>query len=254
MHAMTDTTQTPTRVAFVTGASRGIGKAIAHRLAADGRHVVLAARSRDPLEALAAEFKEQGLKASVCVVDVGDSDSFAEAITSSVKELGRLDILVNNAGITRDGLLMRMSDDDWNDVLRINLTSAFVATRAAARAMMKNRFGRIVNIASTSGLVGNAGQANYAAAKSALVGFTKTVARELGSKGITANVVAPGFIQTDMTSSLPEAVTDQLKKTMAVPRLGEPEDIAAALAYVTSDEAGFLTGQTIAVDGGLTMC
>ncbi len=251
MHAMPDT---PTRVAFVTGASRGIGKAIAHRLAADGRHVVLAARSREPLEALAAEFAQQGLKASVCAVDVGDSESFAQAITASVKELGRLDILVNNAGITRDGLILRMSDDDWNDVLRINLTSAFVATRAAARAMMKNRFGRIVNIASTSGLVGNAGQANYAAAKSALIGFTKTVARELGSKGITANVVAPGFIQTDMTSGLPESVTDQLKKTMAVPRLGEPEDIAAAVAYVTSDEASFLTGQTIAVDGGLTMC
>ncbi len=248
---MTETTQ---RVALVTGASRGIGKAIAHRLASDGRHVVLAARSLDALETLAAEFKSQGLSASAIAVDVGDSASFAEAIAKVVTDQGRLDVLVNNAGITRDGLLLRMSDQDWDDVIRINLTSAFVATRAAARAMMKGRFGRIVNIASTSGLVGNAGQANYAAAKSALVGFTKTVARELGSKGITANVVAPGFIQTDMTSGLPEAVTEQLKKTMAVPRLGEPEDIAAAVSYVTSDEAGFLTGQTIAVDGGLTMC
>ncbi len=247
-------TDAPTRVALVTGASRGIGEAIARRLAADGRHVVLAARSQGPLDTLAAEIASAGGNASPCVVDVGDSKQLASAIDEVIKEHGRLDILVNNAGITRDGLLLRMSDDDWDDVLRINLTSAFVTTRAAARAMMKNRFGRIVNIASTSGLVGNAGQANYAAAKSALTGFTKTIARELGSKGITANVIAPGFIQTDMTAGLPEAVTEQVLKGMSVPRLGTPDDIAAAVAYATSDEAGFLTGQTIAVDGGLTMC
>lgn len=250
---MTESTA-PIRVAFVTGASRGIGKAIAQRLAADGRHVILVSRSAPPLNDLKAAIESAGGKASVCTVDVGDRDALGVAIEGVIKEHGRLDILVNNAGITRDGLLLRMSDEDWDEVLRVNLTSAFVATRSAARAMMKQRFGRIINIASTSGLVGNAGQANYAAAKSALVGFTKTVARELGSKGITANVIAPGFIQTDMTSGLPEAVTEQVQKAMAVPRLGTPEDIAAAVAYFSSDEAGFLTGQTLAVDGGLTMC
>lgn len=242
------------RIALITGASRGIGRAIAQRLAADGRHVILVSRSAPPLNDLKASIESAGGKASVCTVDVGDRDAFGQAIEGVLKEHGRLDILINNAGITRDGLLLRMSDEDWDEVLRVNLTSAFVACRAAARAMMKQRFGRIVNIASTSGLVGNAGQANYAAAKSALVGFTKTLARELGSKGITANVIAPGFVQTDMTSGLPEAVTEQVQKAMAVPRLGTPDDIAAAVAYVSSDEAGFLTGQTLAVDGGLTMC
>jgi 3-oxoacyl-[acyl-carrier protein] reductase len=147
-----------------------------------------------------------------------------------------------------------MSDDDWNVVINTNLTSAFVAIRAAARAMMKNRFGRIVNISSTSGVVGNAGQANYAAAKAGLMGLTKTIARELGSNGVTANVIAPGFIETDMTHNLPQEVKDQVTGAMAVKRLGSGDDIAAAVAYVTSDEAGFLTGQTICVDGGLTMC
>ncbi|MEO0511857.1 MAG: 3-oxoacyl-[acyl-carrier-protein] reductase [Planctomycetota bacterium] len=241
------------RTAVVTGASRGIGRAIATRLAADGRHVVLVSRSEGPLNDLRAEIEEHGGSASVRAVDVSDRAAFAEAVDSIAFERGSLDILVNNAGITADGLLLRMSDEQWDSVLETNLTSCFVACRAAARHMMKGRFGRIVNVASTSGLVGNAGQANYAAAKSALTGFTKTVARELGSKGITANVVAPGFIQTDMTSSLPESVTEGVKGAMAVKRLGEPEDIAAAVAFVTADDAGFVTGQTLAVDGGLTM-
>ena len=167
---------------------------------------------------------------------------------------GRLDILVNNAGITKDGLVLRMSDEDWDAVIDTNLKSAVVAIRAGARAMMKNRFGRIVNISSTSGVVGNAGQANYAAAKSGLLGLTKTIARELGSKGITANVVAPGFIETDMTANLPQQVKDGVLGLMAVKRLGNGDDIASAVAYLTSDEAGFITGQTICVDGGMTMC
>ncbi len=242
------------RVAFVTGASRGIGRAVAERLANDGRHVVLCSRSAAPLNDLAGTIEANGGAASVCACDVGDRDALSGAIEGVIKERGRLDILVNNAGITRDGLALRMSDDDWDEVIRVNLTSAFAAIRAAARPMMKQRFGRIVNVASTSGLVGNAGQANYAAAKAGLVGLTKTIARELGGKGITCNTVAPGFIQTDMTKDLPESVTAQVLSTMAVNRLGDPADIAAAIAYVTSDEAGFLTGQTIAVDGGLTMC
>ena len=245
---------TPTRIAFVTGASRGIGKAVALRLAADGRHVVLASRSEGPLGEVKAEIEAAGGKASVCAVDISDRKAFAEAIEGVIAEHGRLDILVNNAGITRDNLLHRMSDEEWDAVIETNLTSAFVAMRAAARAMMKGKFGRIVNIASTSGLVGNSGQANYAASKSGLVGMTRTVAREIGGKGITANVVAPGFIQTDMTSNLPESVLESVKSLIQVKRLGTPEDIAAAVAYCTSDDAGFLTGQVITVDGGMTMC
>jgi 3-oxoacyl-[acyl-carrier protein] reductase len=241
------------RVAIVTGASRGIGRAIALRLARDGRHVVLMARSEGPLTELKSEIESAGGAASVAAVDVADPAAFAAAIEKAAADLGRLDILVNNAGITRDNLILRMSDDEWASVIQTNLTSAFVAIRAAARPMMRGRFGRIVNIASTSGLVGNTGQANYAAAKAGLVGLTKTIARELGSKGITANVVAPGFIETDMTRDLPQQIKDGVMQMMAVKRMGTSEDIAAAVAYVTSDEAGFLTGQVIAVDGGMTM-
>jgi 3-oxoacyl-[acyl-carrier protein] reductase len=248
------TAETTKRVAVVTGASRGIGKSIAMRLARDGRHVVLMSRSEGPLNEVKAAIEAAGGSASVVAVDIADANTFAAAINGVAEKHGRLDILVNNAGITKDGLALRMSDDDWNAVINTNLTSAFVAIRAAARAMMKNRFGRIVNISSTSGVVGNAGQANYAAAKAGLMGLTKTIARELGSKGVTANVIAPGFIETDMTHNLPQEVKDQVTGAMAVKRLGSGDDIAAAVAYVTSDEAGFLTGQTICVDGGLTMC
>ena len=247
------TTPTPVRVAFVTGASRGIGKAVALRLARDGRHVVLCSRSEGPLNDLRHLSEQAGGKASVAVADVADSAALAKAIELSADAHGRLDILVNNAGITRDGLALRMSDDDWKAVLDTNLTSAFVAIRAAARSMMKGRFGRIVNVSSTSGLVGNAGQANYAAAKAGLLGLSKTIARELGGKGITCNVVAPGYIQTDMTEHLPQEVKDSVNSMIAVKRLGVPEDIAAAVAYLTSDEAGFITGQTVCVDGGMTM-
>lgn len=242
------------RIAFVTGASRGIGKAIALRLACDGRHVVLASRSEGPLSEVKSQIEEAGGQATVCAVDVADRAAFADAITGVAKSFGRFDILVNNAGITRDNLLMRMSDDEWDSVIDTNLTSAFVAMKAAARPMMKGKWGRIVNIASTSGLVGNAGQTNYAAAKAGLVGATRSVARELGGKGITANVIAPGFIETDMTKDLPDEVRAQLDTMIQVGRLGSPDDIAAAVAYVTSEDAGFLTGQVITVDGGMTMC
>ncbi len=245
---------TEKRVAFVTGASRGIGKAIALRLAKDGRHVVLVSRSEGPLSEVKSEIEAAGGFAEVLAVDVGDAKALAAAVEAIATKHARLDILVNNAGITKDGLMLRMSDEDWDTVLDTNLKSSFVASRAAARAMMKNRFGRIVNIGSTSGVVGNAGQANYAAAKAGLMGLTKTIARELGSKGVTANCIAPGFIQTDMTANLPDQVKEGVTAMMAIKRLGTPEDIAAAVAYVTSDEAGFLTGQTIAVDGGMTMC
>jgi 3-oxoacyl-[acyl-carrier protein] reductase len=245
--------QTDKRVAIVTGASRGIGRAIATRLAGAGRHVVLVARSEGPLKDLAHEIGEGGGSASALAVDVGDGAALAAAIEGVAEELGRIDILVNNAGITRDNLLLRMSDEEWDEVMNVNLRSVFVATRAAARPMMKGRFGRIVTISSTSGLSGNAGQANYAASKSARVGFTKTVARELGGKGITANVIAPGFVETDMTANLAQSVKDHVQGLISVKRLGAPEDIAAAVAYVTGDDAGFITGQVIAVDGGMTM-
>ncbi len=243
----------PTRVAFVTGASRGIGKAIALRLAKDGRHVVLSARSAGPLAEVKAQIEAAGGKATVKVVDISDRAAIAKAIEDTATELGRLDILVNNAGITRDNLALRMSDEEWDDVVNTNLTSAFAAIRAAARPMMKGKFGRIVNIASTSGVVGNAGQANYAAAKAGLVGLTKTIARELGGKNITANAVAPGYIETDMTTGLPQEIKDKILSMVAVRRLGIADDIAAAVSYVSSDDAGYLTGQTLVIDGGMTM-
>ena len=245
---------TDQRVAIVTGASRGIGRAIALRLAKDGRHVVCVARSKGPLDELVAEIKNAGGHATAMPCDLADGAAVTAMVESVAKDLGRIDILVNNAGITRDNLILRMSDEEFDEVINTNLRAVFVACRAAARPMMKGKFGRIVNIASTSGLVGNAGQANYAAAKSGLTGLTKSIARELGGKGVTANVIAPGFIQTEMTANLPAEVIDKVKAAMALKTLGTPEDIAAAVAYATSDEAGFLTGQTIAVDGGMTMC
>jgi 3-oxoacyl-[acyl-carrier protein] reductase len=241
-------------VAVVTGASRGIGRAIAMRLARDGRHVVLVSRSPGPLAEVKAAIDDAGGSASTRAVDLGDLAAWQSAVEEIVEERGRLDILVNNAGITRDNLSMRMSNEEWDEVIRVNLSSAFIACRAAARPMMKHRFGRIVNISSTSGVVGNAGQANYASAKAGLIGLTKSLARELGGKGITANVVAPGFVETDMTAGLPHAIRERVLEGMAVKRLGAPEDIAEAVAYVSGDGAGFLTGQVICVDGGLTMC
>ncbi len=240
------------RVAIITGASRGIGKAIALRLARDGRHVVLASRALVQLEGLAAEISAEGGSAEPAALDVADSGAVADLIDRVAEHHGRLDILVNNAGITRDGLILRMSDEDFDAVLNVNLRSVFVACRAAARPMMRGRFGRIVNIGSVSGITGNAGQANYAAAKAGLIGLTKTIAKELGAKGITANVVAPGFVDTEMTQGLPSAVKDEVLKNIPVRRFGMVADIAEAVSYVSSDGAGYLTGQVLTVDGGLT--
>ncbi|MCP3902349.1 MAG: 3-oxoacyl-[acyl-carrier-protein] reductase [Planctomycetes bacterium] len=239
------------RVAIVTGASRGIGRAIAERLARDGRIVVLASRTIETLEEVRGAITSDGGAAEVRGCDVGDSDALSSMIEEVASTHGRLDILVNNAGMTRDGLLLRMSDDDFDDVLRVNLRSAFVACRAAARPMMRGRFGRIVNIGSVTGLMGNAGQANYAAAKAGLVGLTKTVAREFASKGVTANVVAPGFVDTEMLHGLPESHREEAAKNIPVRRFGTPEEIAHAVAFLTDDDAGYVTGQVIVVDGGL---
>ncbi len=241
------------RVAFITGASRGIGRAVAERLARDGRHVVLVSRTPGPLGDLKSSIEQAGGSASTVVCDVGDSKALAEAVTDTAKSLGRLDILVNNAGITRDGLLLRMSDDDFDEVIRVNLKSAFVSCRAAARPMMSNRWGRMVNISSISGRVGRASQVNYCAAKSGLIGMTKAIAKEFATKGITANVVAPGFIETDMTSDLPDAVKDEARNITPMRRFGQVGEIAAAVAYFTAEDAGFVTGEVLAVAGGMGM-
>ncbi len=241
------------RVAIVTGASRGIGRAVAMRLARDGRHVVGIARNEEQLAALAATISAAGGSIETAVCDVGDGAALAAAIETVAERHGRLDIIVNNAGITRDGLILRMSDEDFDDVIRVNLRSAFVACRSAARPMMRGRFGRIVNVGSVSGITGNPGQANYSAAKAGLIGLTKSVAKELGGKGITANLIAPGFIESDMTSVLPTALKESVLPAIAVRKFGVGDDIAAAAAYLTSDEAGYVTGHVLQVDGGLGM-
>ncbi|HEX7009151.1 MAG TPA: 3-oxoacyl-[acyl-carrier-protein] reductase [Phycisphaeraceae bacterium] len=241
------------RIALVTGASRGIGAAIAHALARQGRHVVCAARDTQKLQQVCQAIEQAGGSASSAVCDVSQPEQIVQLIEGVAKEHGRLDILVNNAGITRDNLLLRMSDEEFDQVIATNLRSAFVACRAVLRPMMRGKWGRIINIGSVSGLVGNAGQGNYAAAKAGLVGLTKSIAKEMASKGITANVVAPGFIQTDMTDTLPQAIKDQVVKITPVGRFGQPEEIAAAVAYLASEEAGYVTGQVLTVDGGMTM-
>jgi 3-oxoacyl-[acyl-carrier protein] reductase len=246
--------KTEQRVAVVTGASRGIGEAIAHALAEQGRHVVCVARGAEKLEAVAKSIRDAGGLASVKTCDMSDAAAITEMIESVAKEHGRLDILINNAGITRDNLLLRMSDEEFDDVILTNLRGVFVACRAALRPMMRGKWGRVINLGSVSGLVGNAGQANYAAAKSALSGFTRSLGKEMAAKNITANVVAPGFIQTDMTDVLPQAVKDAAQKAIPLSRFGQPREIAAAVAFLSSEDAGYVSGQVLAVDGGMTMC
>ncbi|MEX2216080.1 MAG: 3-oxoacyl-[acyl-carrier-protein] reductase [Phycisphaeraceae bacterium] len=242
------------RLAIVTGASRGIGAAIAQALALQGRHVVLMSRSADKLNEVAKTISDAGGKATVCACDVADHKALADAIERIADDHKRLDILVNNAGVTRDQLLLRMSDEDFDAVINTNLKSVFVSCRAALRPMMRGKWGRIINIGSVSGLVGNPGQANYAAAKAGLSGLTKSIAKEMAAKNITANVIAPGFIDTDMTEGLPQQVKDFAIAATPLKRFGKAAEIAAAVAFLASEEAGFVTGQTLAVDGGMTMC
>jgi 3-oxoacyl-[acyl-carrier protein] reductase len=242
------------KVSVVTGASRGIGRAIAAALAAQGASVVLAARDEAKLAEGVREIETAGGKAMPIVMDVADRASVDAAIERVLEVQGRVDHLINNAGITRDNLLLRMKTADWEDVLSTNLTAAFHCTQAVLRPMLKQRSGgRIVNVTSVVGLTGNAGQANYAASKAGLIGFTKSLAREVASRGITANAVAPGFIETDMT----HAMTEEAKKAVfaAIPmgRVGKPEDIAALVSFLVSDAAGYITGQVLGVDGGFHM-
>lgn len=241
------------RVALVTGASRGIGAAIAERLAAEGAAVAVNYAGRaDAAGAVVARIEAAGGSAKAFQADVSDPAACTSLVADVFATFGRLDVLVNNAGITRDGLVVRMSDDDWSSVIDTNLSGAFYATRAASKIMMKARSGSIVTIASVVGLVGNAGQVNYAAAKAGLVGMTKSVARELASRGVRANAIAPGFIATEMTDALPEAARSAAASAIAMGRFGTPEDIAAAVAFLASDEASYITGQVLAVDGGMT--
>ena len=233
--------------ALVTGASRGIGKAVALRLAQSGAKVVGTATSASGAEAIARDLGTHG--GSGRVLDVRD----AAAIDALIGEIGPLSILVNNAGVTRDNLLLRMKDEEWSEVIDTDLTPVFRLSRAVLRGMMKARHGRIISIGSVVGTMGNAGQANYCAAKAGLVGFSKALAREIGSRGITVNVVAPGFIETDMTRDLGEDARKMLLHEIAAQRLGQPEDIAAAVAFLASREAGYITGETLHVNGGMLM-
>lgn len=240
-------------VALVTGGSRGIGAAIAARLAADGATVAINyAGNEAAAAAVVAEIVANGGAAHAFQADVRDSMQCSALVDSVVGTMGQLDILVNNAGITRDGLMLRMSDEDWNDVISTNLSGAFMMTKAVSRVMMKQRRGSIINVGSVIGLVGNAGQVNYAAAKAGLIGFTKSVAKELAPRGIRANLVAPGFIETDMTAKLTETVRESARDAIALKRFGTTEEVAAVVSFLASEDASYITGQVIAVDGGMT--
>ena len=241
------------KIAIVTGASRGIGRGIALALASAGAHVVCAARDQAKLDAVVAEITAAGGEGSAHGADVSSRESIESLTATTAAAHGRIDILVNNAGITRDTLLLRMKPADWDDVINTNLTSVFATTQAVMKPMLKQKAGSIINIGSVVGLTGNAGQANYAAAKAGLIGFSKSVAREVASRGIRVNVVTPGFIDTDMTHAMPEAARQALLGSIPLGRTGSPDDIAALVCYLASDVSAYVTGQTISVDGGFHM-
>lgn len=241
------------KVAVVTGASRGIGRSMAETYARAGAHVICVSRNEDTLNVVADGIKSNGGSASVTAINVSNLEEFQNLIKDTTDTYGSVDILVNNAGITRDTLIVRMSEEDWDTVIDVNLKGAFNGIKAVTRTMMKQRFGRIINISSVVGLTGNAGQVNYAASKAGLIGLTKATAKEIGSRGITVNCIAPGYIATDMTNQMDDKAKDLLISQIPLGRIGSPDDIAATALFLASDEAGYITGQTFTVDGGMVM-
>jgi len=241
------------KVAVVTGASRGIGRSMAETYARAGAHVICVSRNEDALNVVADGIKSNGGSASVTPFNVSNLEEFQNLIKDTTDTYGSVDILVNNAGITRDTLIVRMSEEDWDTVIDVNLKGAFNGIKAVTRTMMKQRYGRIINISSVVGLTGNAGQVNYAASKAGLIGLTKATAKEIGSRGITVNCIAPGYIATDMTGQMDDKAKDLLISQIPLGRIGSPDDIAATALFLASDEAGYITGQTFTVDGGMVM-
>ena len=241
------------KVAIVTGASRGIGEAIAKQLSSCGAKIILIARNSDQLVTVKETIISNGGIAESIAGDVSNLNSISEIVTNTIDKWGRIDILVNNAGIARDNIIMRMKEDDWDSVMNINLKGCFNGIKSVARPMIKNKAGRIINITSVIGQIGNAGQSNYAASKAGIMGLTKSMAKELGSRNITVNAVAPGYITTDMTNELNDEVKEQLKSSIPLGRLGTPDDVANLVCFLASDEAGYITGQTFNVDGGMVM-
>jgi len=243
------------KVAIVTGSARGIGRAIALKLAEAGANIVAndIAAASDSLEGVAAEIRALNRQALVVTADVSSSEDVARLIETAAGHFGRIDILVNNAGVTRDQLLMRMSDEDWDTVLNIDLKSAFLCTRSVLRHMVRQRWGRIISISSVVGIIGNAGQANYASAKAGVIGLTKSIAKEVGSRGITANAIAPGFIETRMTEHLDEKQRQAILQRIPLGSIGTPRDVAEAVAFLASEEARYITGQVLNVDGGMAL-
>jgi 3-oxoacyl-[acyl-carrier protein] reductase len=242
------------RVAIVTGGGRGIGRAVALRLAREGADVAISYRSNDEAaEKAAEEVRTAGMRCETFKGDVALQEDVEALVKGVIEAFGRIDILVNNAGLTRDNLMMRMKEEEFDDVLNTNLKGTYLCTRAVLRPMIRARWGRIINISSVVGLVGNAGQANYAASKAGIIGFTKSVAREVAQRGITANVVAPGYVETELTGNLPEKVKNQIKGQVPAGRFGEAEEVAEVVAFLAGEGSGYVTGQTVAVDGGMTM-
>lgn len=241
------------KIVLITGASRGIGASILQVMAETGATVIGTATSQKGADAISETLKEQGAKGKGMVLNVSEAASIEDCLQQITEEFGTIGVLVNNAGITRDNLLMRMKDEDWEDVLNTNLTSVYRLSKAMLRPMMKQKFGRIINIASVVGVSGNAGQTNYSAAKAGMIGFSKSLAREVASRGITVNTIAPGFIRTDMTDTLPEEQKKALSANIPAARLGEADDIAYAVKFLASPEAGYITGETLHVNGGMYM-